>query len=198
MVERAVCRRIVQVSLFALLACKSDSAAESGTAGATGEQAGAHASAADGGQAGDQASDKAGAGHGGQSARAGKDAAGADADSAGMSEGRAGTSGGHGGAAAGSGGVAGSDPQSFFGASRCTASLLLCDGFEAAALDKSVWQTKFAAPTLDKTRAARGTQSLHFSTNATGAAGVEVSKIFPTANNNYYGRMFVYFDALHG
>ncbi|HEY2734929.1 MAG TPA: hypothetical protein VGI70_13130, partial [Polyangiales bacterium] len=82
----------------------------------------------------------------------------------------------------------------FFGASRCGASFLLCDDFESGQLDPTIWHTKFSAPSFDATRAARGQKSLHFSTTATGASGIETSKIFPIAT--YYGRLFVYFAAL--
>jgi hypothetical protein len=130
--------------------------------------------------------------------------AGASGNSAGQagSAGRAGPRAGDGAAGAaasaaaigGSGGQAGTE---FFGASRCAnAGLLLCDGFESGTLDSSLWKTKFTAPTFDAQRAARGNKSLHFSTSATGASGIETSAIFPAAKDTYYGRIFIYFDAL--
>jgi hypothetical protein len=203
MFARALGFFVLIVGVSCVLACKSSSAAKGGAAGSGGEQPLAGDRAAMGGRAGNEPSAGGGgaraaaggaateAGTGGASAAAGAPAAGRSGANGSAGAGRGATAGA--GSAAGS---AGSGTQAFLGASRCTSSLSLCDGFEGAALDKSVWQTKFTAPTLDNTRAARGNQSLHFSTSATGAAGIEVSKLFPTANNNYYGRLFVYFDAL--
>ena len=37
---------------------------------------------------------------------------------------------------------------------------------------------------------------MHFSTTGTGQSRIETTKIFPAVNNRYYGRVFVYFDAL--
>jgi hypothetical protein len=85
----------------------------------------------------------------------------------------------------------------FFGASRCAkAGVLFCDDFEAAAIDNQRWKTKFSAPSLDATRAARGKQALHLKTTATSGSGVETTKLFPAPSNTYYGRLFVYFDTL--
>lgn len=102
---------------------------------------------------------------------------------------------GAGGAAAGSGGsVAGAFAS---GPSRCEGSeLLLCESFETEELDDSTWAPKLMRPTVDDTRAARGSKSLYVHTGATGAAGIETKKIFPRPEGRYYGRMFVYFDAL--
>ncbi|MEY4581297.1 MAG: hypothetical protein RL701_6000 [Pseudomonadota bacterium] len=51
-------------------------------------------------------------------------------------------------------------------------------------------------PKIDDVHAARGSKALHVSTGATEGSGITTSKIFPTANENYWGRLFVYFDAL--
>jgi hypothetical protein len=173
---------------------------------ASGSGAGSHA--ADGGMgslAGGKPGDAGGAA--GRAGSAGKPTAGASGAAAG--EGGASGRAGSGGAKAGSGGAAGAGGAAavsggggqaggdFFGASRCaSAGLLLCDGFESGKLDSSLWKTKFSAPSFDSQRAARGGKSLHFSTSATGASGIETSQIFPAAKDTYYGRMFVYFDAL--
>jgi hypothetical protein len=53
-----------------------------------------------------------------------------------------------------------------------------------------------ASPTLDTTRAARGGRSLHVHTSATSASGLRTSALFARTSGHYYGRMFVYFDAL--
>jgi hypothetical protein len=198
-----------QVVALSVMACGDKSTGDAGGSGGRTGSAGGRA--ADGGSFGAQSNaGRAGVAAavggsadvvGGTSAAGGTSAGGMGGSStiagrAGASSGAGGVGGrGGGSGAAGSGGTQ-AQHDDFFGASRCTAALLLCDGFEAAAIDKSVWQTKFTAPTLDSTRAARGSQSLHFSTSATGSSGIETSKIFPTAKNAYYGRMFVYFDAL--
>jgi hypothetical protein len=96
------------------------------------------------------------------------------------------------GAAAG-GGAAGNAAS---GPSRCEGSqLLLCESFEAD-LDAKVWTTMQSRPVVDGARAARGSKSLHVHTGATGAAGIETKQFFPRPEGHYYGRMFVYFDAL--
>ena len=96
------------------------------------------------------------------------------------------------GPAAGSGGANG--PPS--GPSRCpNPDLLLCDGFESG-IDKTTWRNKLAAPTVDDMHVARGAKALHVHTGATSGAGLETSKLFPSLPGHYYGRMFVYFDAL--
>lgn len=204
MLARPVRCFIAVCGLLTLPACKSKPAHEGSAADGGSQPAPAGMSAAAGGSGAAQPR----GGQGGASAAAGRSAAasgsgggGGVATLAGRSgaPGSAGASAGRdgGGGSGGSAVVAGSTaPADFFGASRCTGALLLCDGFEAATIDKTVWQTKFTAPTIDGTRAARGKQSLHFSTGATTASGIEVSKLFPTANNDYYGRLFVYFDAV--
>jgi hypothetical protein len=192
-----------QVMAFSVMACGDKSTGDAGGSG--GHTGSAGDRAADGGGSGNRSdAGRAGAmGAGSGGAIGGTSGAGGTSAAGGMGgssaiAGRAGASSGAGGGSSGAAGSGGTQGQQddFFGASRCSAALLLCDGFEAAAIDKSVWQTKFTAPTLDSTRAARGSQSLHFSTSATGSSGIETSKIFPTAKNAYYGRMFVYFDAL--
>jgi hypothetical protein len=98
---------------------------------------------------------------------------------------------GAGGAAAGSGGPV------LSGDSRCAGSeLLFCEGFEADSLDDSTWETMQSRPELDDARAARGAKSLHVHTGATGGSGLQTDKIFPRSEGHYYGRLFVYFDAL--
>lgn len=97
------------------------------------------------------------------------------------------------GSAAGSGGASAAPS----GPSLCSSpDLLFCEGFEADAIDKSVWKTMTSAPSLDSTRAARGAKSLHVHTAAVGASGLQTSKFLSRAQGHYYGRMFVWFDAL--
>jgi len=52
------------------------------------------------------------------------------------------------------------------------------------------------APTIDATRAARGTRSVHFHTADNQLSLIHTTSIFPAANNTYWGRMFVYFDSM--
>jgi hypothetical protein len=154
---------------------------KSGGAGNAMSTGGARAQGSGGrGDAGD------GAGKGGSSGTTG---------TAGAGQPGAGTSGG-----AGSGArTYSTNRDAFFGASRCNgAGLLLCDDFESGTLDTSIWKVKWPAqaPVFDSTRFARGGKSLHFHTSAVAPAGIETSHIFPVSHETYYGRMFVYFEAL--
>lgn len=72
----------------------------------------------------------------------------------------------------------------------------MCDGFEAAEIDRTLWGNMQTAPKLDTLHAARGSKALHLSTTATGASGLTTRKSFPVDTGHYYGRMFVYFDGL--
>jgi hypothetical protein len=85
----------------------------------------------------------------------------------------------------------------FFGDSRCDkAGTLVCEDFESGSFDTAVWHTKFDAPAVDGMQHARGSKALHLSTDMTSGSGIETNKIFPAMNDHYFGRMFVYFDAL--
>jgi hypothetical protein len=84
----------------------------------------------------------------------------------------------------------------FFGDSRCSDDFYLCEDFETGGLDTGTWSTMGAAPTLDTTRAARGERSAHFHSTDNGLMLIRTTEIFPVANNNYFGRLFVWFDAL--
>lgn len=107
------------------------------------------------------------------------------------------TSSGGAGGAGGEGRDYSSDRDAFFGDSRCDAAgLLLCDDFEAGTIDSATWSTQGAVPTLDTTRAARGSQSLHFATQQNGLSLLRTTSIFPVTDNTYWGRMFVWIDAL--
>lgn len=89
------------------------------------------------------------------------------------------------------------DPSKFFGASRCaTAGVELCDGFETPTLDAATWTVNGATPTIDGTHAARGSTALHVHTLANGLSYIKETKTFPATGNAYWGRMFVWFDAL--
>lgn len=104
--------------------------------------------------------------------------------------------------AGGAAGVGGSGSDGSAGAagpqdSLCAGSeLLFCESFEAATLDDDLWQPMQAAPSVDDTRAARGEHSLHVHTSATSASGIRTSAFLSATDGHYYGRMFVYFDAL--
>lgn len=91
-------------------------------------------------------------------------------------------------------GGGGSLPGDFFGDSRCEkAGLLLCDGFEEAAVNQDLWSiNKSSQNTLELTQefAARGSRSVHIIAD-NGYAFVSNVSAFPVANNDYYGRMFI-------
>ncbi|MFV8752385.1 hypothetical protein ACNOYE_17710 [Nannocystaceae bacterium ST9] len=90
-----------------------------------------------------------------------------------------------------------SDKSKFFGESRCDAAgVLFCEDFEAAAIDGEAWEIQGEAPTLDAARSARGAQSLHVHTEANGLSLLRHTASFPVAENVYWGRMFVWIDAL--
>jgi hypothetical protein len=89
------------------------------------------------------------------------------------------------------------DPERFFGESRCaTAGVRFCEGFEGEALDPAVWRTTGTAPKIEPGRAARGGKALHVVRKGNGPAYARTRKPFPAPRNRYYGRAFVYFDAL--
>ena len=90
-----------------------------------------------------------------------------------------------------------SDRGKFFGASRCAGSgLLLCEDFESGALDKGTWTVVGNAPVIDGVQAARGSKALHVSITGNGASYIKETKTFPAKDNTYWGRAFVYFNAL--
>jgi hypothetical protein len=94
--------------------------------------------------------------------------------------------------------LVGAPPRDLVGAPSECATALLCDGFEAAALDPQ-WQAVGAGgvATLDNTRAHRGTHSVHVHTDAAAAnadpnAGIEVARVFPI-NGTAWVRAWFYF-----
>ncbi|HWE31479.1 MAG TPA: hypothetical protein VHB97_25935 [Polyangia bacterium] len=74
----------------------------------------------------------------------------------------------------------------------------VCDGFEAAAIDKTIWPlviTNGATVTLDATHVARGAQALHVHTAGVTAGtngGLRTMQGFPFPNDDLWGRVFVY------
>lgn len=88
----------------------------------------------------------------------------------------------------------GSGEQGFFGDSRCaTAGLLLCDGFEGGAIDPATWTVEASdGNTVEITtaEAARGSRSVHVRAE-NGYGLLRTTGIFPVADNDYYGRMFL-------
>lgn len=97
------------------------------------------------------------------------------------------------------------DLRAFYGMPRCAASqLAVCDSFEAsgsgAALDANVWTVEVsgveAQIALDTHRAARGSGSVHVHVSQGGYrhAMLVHKKLFPVANNTFFGRAFVYLD----
>ncbi len=175
-----------------LLAC-SDGATSERPAGSAGS-AGAAGSAGVGGAGGSAGTATGGGGSAGASAGTGGGGTSAGGGSAG--------SGGTGGTA-GSAGSSTVDPLStdrdeFFGSSRCAAlGALFCDGFESATIDDTSWEKNGGGTaSVDTSQHARGNSSLHVHTSLNGFSYLKLTKIFPVANNAYYGRMFVRFDAL--
>jgi hypothetical protein len=88
------------------------------------------------------------------------------------------------------------DRDEFFGDSRCTAELDLCEDFEQESLDTGIWSVRGPAPTIDESRAARGSRSAHFHTVDNGLSYIEQSLSFPAPGNRYFARIFVYFDSM--
>jgi hypothetical protein len=85
----------------------------------------------------------------------------------------------------------------FFGSTRCaSADVLFCEDFEGGAIDTSRWTSLGTPPALDTVRAARGAQSMHFHTTGNGQSRLQTDAIFPVTGGRYYGRMFVWIDAL--
>jgi hypothetical protein len=88
-------------------------------------------------------------------------------------------------------------------ASLCaTSTFRLCDGFEGASIDTSLWSMKLetnATVTIDSTHVARGASALHVHTGL-GDAGDPAGTIgdlrtehgFPFPNDDIWGRVFVY------
>ena len=91
----------------------------------------------------------------------------------------------------------GSDRSAFFGASRCAqANVQLCEDFESGQLDPAIWTVVGTKPVIDGVQHARGSKALHIMIGGNGASYIKESKTFPAGNNTYWGRMFVYFQAL--
>lgn len=89
------------------------------------------------------------------------------------------------------------DPSKFYGDSRCAdAGVTLCDDFESGTIDASTWDSNGATPTIDGTHAARGTKALHVHTEGNGFSFLKETKTFPAPNDTYWGRMFVWIDAV--
>jgi hypothetical protein len=115
--------------------------------------------------------------------------------SGGASTGGAASGGSATGGGATTGGADGSGGSSdFFGDSRCEGGdFLLCDGFEGEAIDSTLWTIgKSSQNTVElvSDQAARGGKSVHIlATNGYGY--VKNTSVFPVANNDYFGRMFL-------
>jgi hypothetical protein len=177
------------LSGWMLVACGSSNMPPATTAAGSG---GAGVGAAGKPAAGGGGAPAASAGQGGRSQ--GGAGASSGAGAGGAAAGAAAAAGASGRAAAGGGGGGGALAS---GPSKCpNAEFLLCDGFEGDKIDSALWTTMQTAPALDTMHAARGSRALHMHTTATGASGLTTTKIFPVAAGRYYGRMFVYIEAL--
>ncbi len=90
-----------------------------------------------------------------------------------------------------------SNRELFFGASRCAvAGVVLCEDFESGKLDSGTWKTGGTAPVIDELQAARGSKALHVSRTGNGNAQIHTGKPFPAMNGRYWGRAFVYLNAM--
>ena len=90
-----------------------------------------------------------------------------------------------------------SSRSAFFGASRCAAAhVQLCEDFESGVLDPGIWTATGVTPTIDGRHAARGQRALHVKIDGNGPSYIRETKTFPAARDTYFGRMFVYFQAL--
>ena len=89
------------------------------------------------------------------------------------------------------------DASKFYGDSRCAeAGVTLCDDFESGTIDTGTWESNGATPTIDGTHAARGSKALHVHTEGNGFSFLKETKTFPAPNDTYWGRMFVWIDAV--
>ena len=83
------------------------------------------------------------------------------------------------------------------GPSRCSsAGVQLCEDFETGTLDTATWHVNGTPPTIDGMHIARGTHALHIARTGNGSSYIVETRTFPAVNNTYYGRMFVYYQAL--
>ena len=90
----------------------------------------------------------------------------------------------------------GNDRDKFFGDPHCDVpDLLLCDSFEDGALDTRTWEP-INNVTVVSDKAARGSGSLHVHADQNGWSGVRETLTFPAPDNTYFGRMFVWIDAV--
>jgi hypothetical protein len=111
-------------------------------------------------------------------------------------------------ASGGAGGGAGAGVRTFptdrnaFGlgaASRCNgADVLLCEDFEADAVDTATWDLQTwgsGSATIDSGRAARGKHSVHISEPSdVSRVMLRETKTFATTGNHFFGRFFLYLD----
>jgi hypothetical protein len=169
-------------------ACSSDSTPQQVTApGGAGPTAGATGSAGN-------AQNVAGGGTGG------------DVSTAAGSAGTSGTAGNSGAAGAGGGGTNArgyysTNPAEFLGAPRCAGlDVQLCDDFESGSWDPATWELHQSAasdaPVIDTLHAARGSKAAHFHTANNEYSYILEKKTFPAVGNVFWGRMFLYIDAL--
>jgi hypothetical protein len=164
----------------------ASSAPMAGNSGEGDTGSGGKGGASSGGKGGGGSAQASG-GKGGSGAGAGTGGRGGGGSSAGGSSGKSGGT-------SGEGGENGSPTPNdeFFGESRCTSDFDFCEDFEGSAV-KSEWTPQGSAPTLETVRAARGQKSAHFTAQND---GLSVLRYAFEARASYYGRLFVYFEAL--
>lgn len=188
-------RRLWIGGFFSCLVCTLGCGGDDAEGGAGGAGQGGAAQGGVGGTGAAAQGGSAGSAHGG-SAHGGSAGGGAGGAAQGGAAGQGGSAGGAAGSGAGRGYYS-TDRSEFFGASRCAElGAALCDDFEALSLDTGTWTARGAPPALDSSLAARGTQSLHFQTQGNGFSYISQTRTFPAPNHAFWGRMFVYIDAL--
>jgi len=90
------------------------------------------------------------------------------------------------------------DRATFFGAPRCDRDrFVLCEDFESEQpgqpADPMVWYTMGPRITVDDTRAARGTRSLHVQTGSTETVHfIRTPRVVPAARTRMWGRLFLW------
>jgi hypothetical protein len=87
------------------------------------------------------------------------------------------------------------DRTLFFGASRCPADLVLCDGFETVSAgsdaDPAVWMTIEPGLSVETTDAARGGQALHVVTHSTESLHfIRTTRTAASLSRRMWGRLF--------
>jgi hypothetical protein len=178
----------------------SAGALSNGGAGSGGKPSAGSGGTAGGDTGGSTATGGSGGSTGGGSGKGGSGGQGAGSGTGGTGMDDGGEAGAMPGGAPGSGGSSGSSPTGdFFGDSRCNDQFVLCEDFEADALDTGIWEKRTSTGStidIDDTQHARGAHSAHFHAEDNGISYISQTQAFPAPDNKYYARMFVRFDSM--